>query len=102
MDSPAAGRALPAIPAMVRPMMYMELEIREDNVYCELKQIDSQDLFADLRAEKLDETWFVTSSTHPDSEALNDFEAPDQWLASALMIGIARRLHCRILAGEEE
>ncbi len=83
-------------------MMSMELDIRERNIYCELKEVDTFVLIADLRAEKLDDTWFVTSSTHADSEALNDFEATDQWIASALLIGIARRLNHRIRAGEEE
>lgn len=82
--------------------MYMELEIRESDIFCELKETITYKLIADLRAEKLGDKWFVTSSTHADSDALNDFEATDQWIASALIIGIARRLHHRILAGEED
>lgn len=77
-------------------MMYMELDIRERNIYCELKEVDTYVTIADLRAEQLDETWFVSSSTHPDSDALQDFEASDQWIASSLIIGMARRLNQRI------
>lgn len=83
-------------------MMYMELEIKERNVYCELKETDSYVIIADLQAEQSGSTWLVTSSTHADSEALNDFEASDQWIATSLLIGIARRLNKRILAGQEE
>lgn len=102
MESTLVGHALSALSEMVRPMMYMELEIRERNVYCELKETDSYVTIADLRAKWLGDMWFVTSSTHSDSQALNDFEASDQWIATSLLIGIGRRLHGRILAGEEE
>ena len=87
---------------MVWQMMYLVMEIRENNIFCEVMESDSLKILADLRAERLDEKWFVTSSTHADSDALSDFEAADQWLAAALMMGMARRLHNRILAGEEE
>ena len=81
-------------------MMHMELEIRENTIYCDQKESDSNVGIAVLRAGKVGETWHISSSTHPDSEALNDFEASDQWIATSLLIGIARRLNNRILDGE--
>ena len=83
-------------------MMYMELGIRERRIYCKLREEVTHAVIAYLRADELGDTWFVTSSTHADSKALNDFEATDQWIATSLLIGIARRLNGRILAGEEE
>jgi hypothetical protein len=87
---------------MVRPMMIMELEIRESNIYCDLTDYETHKTIADLRAEQQGAMWAVTSSTHSDSKALHIFEASDQWIATALLIGMARRLYQRIEDGEEE
>lgn len=73
-------------------MTYIELQIHDDAVYCQLLEDGSDKELADLEADLDDGRWLVNSSTHPEAVAINDFDATDSFIASALLIGMMRRL----------
>lgn len=76
---------------MVQPMSYYVLEIKENEVWLTIKT-NGNHTVADLAALRDEDMWYVSSSTHADSDALSDFKAKDEYLAVPLLLGIGRRL----------
>jgi len=73
-------------------MTHIAIETYEKEVVCRL--LEDGEAIADLtaRREPDREQWRADSSSHPDSVAFQDFTASDEFIATAIVLNMMRRL----------
>lgn len=77
-------------------MTYITMYVHDEAIYCDLMGTKDDSHIAHISADKDGDRWLVNSSSHPNADSINDFDASDCYIASPLVLNMMRRLKTEI------